>query len=346
MPRKWRVEAIITMPRFVPKSPDGKFPPTLNVLNVFPEQCLLVHDAVEVWLRCKGPFTKIANTISYNRLEMSGEIEASYREPLKCPYRLQSEVEADTGLEAIDKLIKLMELATDFLTFQLQYPVKMVHLESYSPSPTVSGQFDIVTTSGTPYYKVLKDAVAIFEEPAYVTFDASHIRHEIPDDVAGALRWFGKGVAATSILDKFAFYWIAFETLATRWPDIEDAKRYLQCPRCQEIIGTCPLCGKSTDTGLLVGDKVRRVGKFLGRDDQLIRDLYETRHLVHGTLPLKEQKELETLPERTRQLKAIVIDAIKARLGIRSVEPPFASTKGFIAWSTMWLRGTTKELTW
>lgn len=133
MPRKWRVEAIITMPRFVPKSPDGKFPPTLNVLNVFPEQCLLVHDAVEVWLRCKGPFTKIANTISYNRLEMSGEIEASYREPLKCPYRLQSEVEADTGLEAIDKLIKLMELATDFLTFQLQYPVKMVHLESYSP---------------------------------------------------------------------------------------------------------------------------------------------------------------------------------------------------------------------
>jgi hypothetical protein len=326
------------MPKFaILRSPDGKLAPKLNALNVFPEQCLFVQNDIEVWLRCKGAFTRITdNAGAYVRLNISGEIEASYRKPSDCPYLLESEVQANNGLEAIDKLIKLLELITDFLTFQLNYPVKIVQLNAYSPNPTVAGEFELVSTSATSYYKVLKDAVAIFDEPAYTTFDASQIRDGIPDEVAAAMKWFSKGTTATAVVDKFVFYWIAFETLAAKWPGIADAKRFWHCPKCDQ----------DTETGLLVAEKIRRVGKSLGRDEKLIRGLYDIRQLVHGRLALKEQQEIENLPEQTRQLKGLVIDAIKKRLGIRALEPPFASTKGFIAWSTMWIHGTTKELNW
>ena len=77
MSRKWRVEATITMPKFVPNGLGGKLPPKLNALNAFPEQCLLVYDDIDVWLRCKGSFTRIENAGAYTLLDMEGDMPAS-----------------------------------------------------------------------------------------------------------------------------------------------------------------------------------------------------------------------------------------------------------------------------
>lgn len=335
----------MTMPRFIRKEPGGGFPKEFNPVNLFPEQQFIVREGPEIWMRCKESITIKKPGEAYDVVQISGDIESSYREPTKCPYFLESKANAESGQEAVDKVIGAMEAITDVLTFQLQYPVKIVHLEVHSPSQSVPSEFDMVVYSGTPYYRIVKDAVAVFHDRGYLAFDPYWIQCEMEEEVAAALRWFAKGLAADPVIDKYAFFWIAFETLATRWPEIE-AKTYLECPRCRKAIIKCPMCGQNTETGPRIAERIRRVGRILGRDKDLIFRLYSTRHLVHGTMQLKNQSEIEKLPELTQQLKALVVDAIKARLGIPASDPPLANPLVPITWSTMSMKGTTKELTW
>lgn len=156
-------------------------------------------------MRCRESVTSIESPADWVLIETAGEVDAGYRNPSSSPYFLEAVVSAESGERAVDGVINLMELITNFLTFQLQYPVKMVHLEACSPSPLVTNESEVVPFTGTPYYRILSDAVAVFHEPAYVSFDVSRIRSDIPQEVEAALRWFAKGVAASAVVDKFAF---------------------------------------------------------------------------------------------------------------------------------------------
>jgi len=184
--RRWCVQATVTMPRFIRSGPDGSFPQTLESVNVYPEQRLIIKDGMEVWLKCKENISELEG--KYSHLDLEGEVEESYRDPRKAPYFLETFVHADMGIEAVDLVINLMELITDFLSFQLQYPVKIVHLMASSPSQTIEHKADVVTFFGKPYHRILKDAVYVFCEPSYLSFDASRIRLDIPEDVRAALR--------------------------------------------------------------------------------------------------------------------------------------------------------------
>ncbi|MGA3407119.1 MAG: hypothetical protein ABSD49_15425 [Candidatus Bathyarchaeia archaeon] len=191
-----------------------------------------------------------------------------------------------------------------------------------------------------------KDAVAVFcDKLAYSSFEPSWTQLEPEEEVAGALRWFAKGLGEETLIDKFTFYWIAFETLATNWPGI-DAKHYMECPRCHKEISKCPECGENTETGPRIAERVRRVGNLLGRTPDEISALYSARHLVHGTIRLKSEKEIETLPQLTQQLRALVVDAIKARLEVAKSAPPLVETKVRIMWSSLGVLGTAKDLPW
>jgi hypothetical protein len=332
------------MPRFLRKEPGGEFPKKFNQVNLIPEQ-QFVREGLEIWMRCKETVTTKKPEEQYDVVQLSGDIESSYREPSKCPYFLETRVSVDDGQDPVDKVIGAMETITDVLTFQLQYPVKIVHLETHSPSQSVPNEFDIVVYSGTPYYRIVKDAVAVFNDQGYLGFDPYWIQCDMEEDVAAALRWFAKGLAADPVIDKYTFYWIAFETLATKWPGIE-TKNSLECPRCRKTIIKCPICNQNTEVGPRIAERIRRVGRILKRNDDLIDSLYSTRHLVHGTMQLKNQRDIEKLPELTQQLKALAVDAIKARLGMPSSEPPLANPLVAITWSSMRVKGTTKELTW
>lgn len=332
------------MPKFAQKDSQGGLPPKLDALNVYPEQRLIVQDNVEIWLRCKGPVTRVESPKDYALIETAGEVDAAYRNPNSCPYFLDAMVPANSGKEAVDGVVGSMELITDFLTFQLQYPIKIVHLTACSPSLHAVGESEVVIFSGTPYYKILKEAIAVFHEPAYVSFDVSRIRFGNLEEVEAALRWFAKGVAASALVDRYVFYWIAFEILAGKWElKTEDAKRFLECPRCLKPITSCPACGETLEAKPKVYQRILRVAKDLGREEQLIRRLYGTRQMVHGKLRLKNLSEIEKLPQQTQELKALVVDAIKIRLGIPFSQPPITPTRVLAAWSTMWVHGTTKE---
>jgi hypothetical protein len=206
--------------------------------------------------------------------------------------------------------------------------------------------FDVVTYAQTPDYRIPKDAIAVFSDNiTYCSFEPSWTQLKPEEEVGAALRWFAKGLGEETLIDKFTFYWIALETLATNWSKI-DAKHYMECPRCRKEIPKCPECGESTETSPRIGERVRRVGDLLGRTREEISTLYSARQLVHGTIRLKSEKEIETLPQLTQQLRALVVDAIKARLGLVKTAPPLVETNVAIMWSTLAVSATAKDMPW
>ena len=324
---------------------DGRFPKQFNQHNVFPVQLLLDRDGLKIWMKCKEAVTQIKPGENFSLWHISGETASSYRDPTKCPYYLEAKVNANDGSEAVSKVIGEMERITDYLTFRLQYSVKIVRLEAYSPSQS-TGMFDVVTYAQTPDYRIPKDAIAVFSDNiTYCSFEPSWTQLKPEEEVGAALRWFAKGLGEETLIDKFTFYWIALETLATNWSKI-DAKHYMECPRCRKEIPKCPECGESTETSPRIGERVRRVGDLLGRTREEISTLYSARQLVHGTIRLKSEKEIETLPQLTQQLRALVVDAIKARLGLVKTAPPLVETNVAIMWSTLAVSATAKDMPW
>jgi len=341
LPRIWRIHATITMPKFTRMEADGSFPRVCSTFNLYSEQRLFNHGDIEIWIKCKEPVTHDSGRYSSVQSNVPPD-------PSNCPYFLESRVSSEESHEnAINRVISPMETITDFLTFQLNYPVKIIQMEAASPKPNATNEFDVWMYSGPPYPRIVKDAVAVFMEPVATTFDDSQMRFQIDEEVLAALRWFAKGVAGNAVIDKFTFYWIAFESLAMKWPNIGNEQRYLRCPRCQEAIHTCPLCGEETGTGLLIGDRIRYVAcNVLGRDAQLIDNLYETRHLVHGTMRLRDPREIEKLPSLTQQMKALALDGLKVRLGITATSPPVFDTGGGIMWGSYCLQVQSRDLAW
>ncbi|MGO9645970.1 MAG: hypothetical protein ACLPY5_14645, partial [Candidatus Bathyarchaeia archaeon] len=145
MSRIWRVQANLTMPKFARMGQNGGFPKQIKFLNIFPEQRLFIQQDLEFWLKCKESVTQMKSGEIYKVFRTSGEIASAYRDPTKWPYILECKVNAEKFIQAVDKVIDVMETITCFLSFQLQYPVKIVHLELQSPSQKVEGEFDMVT---------------------------------------------------------------------------------------------------------------------------------------------------------------------------------------------------------
>ena len=333
MPRTWTVQATIAMPKFIRR--EAGLPKTIHFLNLFLEQRFLLR-GFEILMKCREQITKAHAGEEFTYFALQGVV----LDNKNCPYFLESSVSAASGHEAVDQIASYMESITVALTFQLQYPVKIVHLEAHSPKEQ---GMETVDFSTGPYYRIVKDAVAIFQDSVYTTFDPLLISAKIDDEVDASMRWFAKGMAADAVIDKYAFYWIAFEILASSWAGI-DAKTALKCPKCHKPISVCPNCGEDTQTRPLIGERIRRVGvDILKRDEKTIEELYQTRHLVHGTMHLQDTGEMEKLPRLTQQLRALAIDAIKTRLSIPISNPPIGNRNVPIMWSTMSMTLASKE---
>jgi hypothetical protein len=341
----WRVQATITLPKFQKKEPHGGLPPKLDFLNVYRERAFPRQNGLEIQLKCNAPITDVKSLQDFAPFETAGDIEMAYREPARCPYFLETTLSANSGAEAVDGVTNAMELITDFLTFQLQYPVKIVHLFARSLEKSTSGKYEGLDFSGTPPQTILKDAIVIFPTSSCTSFSASMIRTDIPEEVRAALRWFAKGQAASPVLDKFAFYWIAFETLAMkwRWKNGKIGRKYLECPRCGKPILKCPNCGKSTETKLRIGERVRCLGKELGRDEKLMNRLWRTRQMFHGEFQFGETSEAHDLAVQTQQLKALLVDAMKRKLNIPSSQAPLVQSSGPLVGGSMYMRYTIDE---
>jgi hypothetical protein len=347
--RLWQVEARITLPRFTQKGKDGALPPTLTPINVFQEQCLDQKDGIEIWLRCDfpesivsiqnfAPNTLVAFQIITGQEDKIGQ-DMGFLQPKQFPYKLVVKVLSDRPEHALNMVIERLDLLTDILTFQLQYPVKIVGLRVFDSSENLrkGDQRECIIYNGTPYYRIAKDAGALYSDPVFMRIDPYQIKTELPEEVEAGLRWFAKGLSAFSVVDKFSFYWIALEILIS--PIVSSERRFFFCQKCGYEIQKCPKCDFSTKQHPIIKQKIKSFVVDLGRKTDLFEKLWQTRQLFHGRVRLKDPQEIEDISRLVSELKAIVVDAIKINLGIMEKEPPFSPTQGPIAWSSMWIHG-------
>jgi len=71
--------------------------------------------------------------------------------------------------------------------------------------------------------------------------------------------------------------------------------------------------------------------------------LWATRQMFHGQIRFDDSKVAEELPQQTQQLKALVIDAMKIRLGIPSATSPIGQSIVPITSSTAAIKSTVQQ---
>ncbi len=127
------------MPVFVRNEPNGGMPHVLKTFNLYPEQRLFSKEEIEIWLRCRDAVTEIKSGERYSSFQLQGGLNDS----TKGPYYLETKIESEDAHEdAVNRVIGDMEMVTDFLSFQLNYPVKIGQLEACSPIQNAK-QFDV-----------------------------------------------------------------------------------------------------------------------------------------------------------------------------------------------------------
>jgi hypothetical protein len=299
------------MPKFARHGPQGALPPKLDLYNVYPEQAFYIG-GICVRLRCKETVTLVESPSEYVLVDWS---DAHRRvSPIPWPYFLETEVPAEDAREALDKAMGHMESITDWLTFLLNFSIRIVMIEASAPSVSEAGKFDYLVTSLGEYHSISGQTTFLYYEPAYTDFNSCRIKPIPSPRDRQAIMWFGRGVRAEDGLEKFLSYWIGFEILVSQFKD----------------------AGASRPSSF--HEAARIAGAKLGRERELIDRLWKIRQMVHGRLPRNEE-----LAPMIPEMKALLADAIKIRLGIPFSEPPQIPIKSVSVSPTFWMHGTTEE---
>jgi len=335
--RPWQIEARITLPKFVLKGSKEQ----LVFLDIFPEQCLIRGKEFEVWLKSDFPATIVyPPPKGFLKFENQPEDSPGSLDLKQHHYKLVTTISSKDSKEALDKVFEHIDLTTDVLSFQLQHPVRVVQIEVFDISENLrkGDQRETMTCIG-PYLGVLKYAGAFFitQERMSARIDPDQIGTDLSEDLRAGLRWFSKGLSAFPIVDKFAFYWIALEILVSHL--IPTEKRFFRCNKCGHEIPCCPSCNSSTSQRPNLKQKIKTFVLAQRKTSELFERLWAMRQLFHGRIKLRSSQEIEELPELVIELKAIVVDALKANLGIPESEPPYSPTQGVIGWKEAFLCG-------
>jgi hypothetical protein len=160
--------------------------------------------------------------------------------------------------------------------------------------------------------------------------------------VEASIRWYAKGLMASAIVDKFASYWIALESLSM--PIAPKAKVFFRCQKCNHEIQECPECRFSSqhypDTKERLKDLV--ISK-LGFTQDVFDNLWNARMIFHARNKLSEN-EIQQLFSNTLELKKVTLNALKNRLGLGEEESPVLLNSG-IAQAGEFFMGIRRKIT-
>lgn len=239
--------------------------------------------------------------------------------------RLESDTEDLNA--AVQAAVPYLDRVLESLSFQMQFALQIQGLEAVDLTgpPAVGDRRDYVRWSGyaTPTFR-----------PTAVPME-SLLGRTIPDlDVDldpsdrranRALDWYLKALTAGFEADHFIFLWIATEILAAD-SDLKVSEPY-RGPACRHLIADCPECGAPTTKPVWGASAKRFLTEGFGVDADIARRLWAARQMLHGAHDFDSQVMAE-LAELSQHLRAVVIAALKPRLGIPHDEPPFALPTG------------------
>jgi hypothetical protein len=230
-------------------------------------------------------------------------------------------VPAISNKEAIELTTPTLDLIIDDISFQMQAPLKVYELEVIDVTPPVAvGEHResilYPVPNGYDQYKLSRSVSMVAME----TVSLIRLRNSysiFSQSAQDALDWYIKALHAQYDVDRFIFYWIAFEILYRELGEkVEEPTRL----RCQHEIVACSQCGKSTSQVRQAASAQKYMATF-GIDTQTAKKLWDMRQLVHGAKSFRPEKLIE-LATLTQILRYITLTALKYAQGKLGIDAP------------------------
>jgi hypothetical protein len=151
------------------------------------------------------------------------------------------------------------------------------------------------------------------------------------------VHWTGlKALIAQFEADHFILLWIAAEILAAD-SDLKVSEPY-RAPVCGHVISHCPQC----DAKPVQGASIKRFfTEGFGVDENIAKAPLESAPDAPWCLRLRLESD-ERACRVSQHLRAVVVAALKPRIGIPDHEPPFAASTGLSISPFMGVGGTRK----
>ncbi len=241
--------------------------------------------------------------------------------------RVRLGTEAEDAAHAVEEALPYFERILESLSFQMQVALLIQGLEAIdltgSPAPGDTREFfrwsGFATATFRPRSVPMESLVGRRVPDLMVDLD--------PDDRRAnrALDWYLKALTALFQADEFIFLWIATEILAAD-SDLKVNEPY-RGQSCGHVISNCPECGAAT-TKVVQGASMKRfLTDGFGVGPDLASRLWVARQMLHGAHDF-DSTIMNELPDLSQRLRAVVVEALKPRLGISDEDPPFAAATG------------------
>lgn len=317
--RRWRITLLTTFPKSLLSDMSGGFP-----------------EKLEFGTRIEKSMTDI-NGVSVRLAPAEGEFPELAHLHMQDPATLIIELDAPTSSEALESATTSIDLVVDDLSFQLQEPLQMYSMRVLDVTPPlhVGDEREFMQYNGYDQYKLSRSTPMGTTQTALVPTlrsDYAALSRRTQD----ALDWYIKSMHTPWDADQYIFLWICFEILRnSNGPKIEEPARL----RCQHEIVACPKCGKLTAQVRQAASTYEYLAAF-GVEQQLAKDLWGMRQLVHGSKSFKRD-QLERLGELLQVLRAICAAALRVAMGIPDDSPPFVGYGAAAIGVAMGMGGTT-----
>lgn len=305
--RLWRTRIWLKFPqKIVPAEPakkPGDFPQKIKIVDVYAGMSCLRTERLVVNLK---------------------RYDSDIQE--KTNYLLECFAKGSEPKSTWDSIGGTIELILDKLAFGFQIPIKKVRFETLDMTPPLVVQNEREGLFGNQVPSIQKDSTMQIAEEWENRISPKLLNSNPEEMVEASIRWYSKGLTASSIVDKFAFHWIALESLSM--PTKPREKVFFKCQRCNNEIQECPNCHNSTqhfpDTKERLIDLV--VSK-LGFSQNEFDSLWNARMIFHARNKLTEN-EIQQLFDSAIKLKKVTVRALKLRLGLREDESPVLVSSG------------------
>ena len=208
----------------------------------------------------------------------------------------------------------------DKLSFAFQIPIRKIRFEVLDMTPPITILSQREWMLGNDIPSTNKDSKMYMSEEWANRITPKLLTLGVDEAAEAALRWYSKALTADAIVEKFAFFWIALESLSL--PVKPRVKVFFKCPHCNNEIRECPECHNSSlhfpDSKERLKELVITKAGFSPRD---FESIWMERQMFHASNKLLE-KDIEQLGDRIVLVKKVVVRALKLRLGLREEESP------------------------
>jgi hypothetical protein len=226
---------------------------------------------------------------------------------------------AETAIPHLDRLL-------ESLSFQMQVPLHIGGLGviDLTGPPAVGDMREMARWSGFPRPTFRPTSVPMGSLVGRLMPDLGIDLDPADHKANRALDWYLKALTAPFEVDHFIFLWIAMEILAGD-SDLKVSEP-VRGP-CGHAIAVCPECDQPTARPVQGTSIQRYLTEGYGVEPEIASQMWKARQMLHGRHGF-DSKVMDDLPDLSQRLRAVVIAALKPKLGIPDVEPPFAAPTG------------------